>query len=964
MASAMSLDRDVRKVVNEFIKLGRNEKPADCLKINQNGTYEFTDSWEVNYPERELWVKEDYEILTEGSTAIIIHCYEQWDDYKREYALKVPRPSVLGVGEQGSSLRLNAEELDEQRKEAAKQGRLSHPNVTYLVDSVDVHLPVGPEPRGTIMLQEWIEGAEPLDKYVYDSENNVGLEDLIELFIGVFNGLSHIHEKNLIHWDVKAGNCLVDEDATVKISDVGNACEKAPSGGRYEEETERYTSIKCLPSEDQDREDIDVVKRSDRLRIPIESGDRILDRPWFDLYMAGRMMARVCGLESEVGLNDDDTDAVSDVFDPKDPHTEMTERFLITVIKRLLKPARNGLRESKEPYYRFGTEVANDLEKLLHEFGDATDVTELYPVSQESIRIPVTGGTEFSARIASLADTDPARRLQEHRQLGLARFVYPGARHSRFEHVLGTIGTTLEYVRALYSDRTSPTFRLLCDSRHVRALIFAAAVHDFGHGAFCHYIEEKEALFGECTHHDYIQAVLRDDASLYDAEVSEGPYGHLENDREELEDVAEDWIKNNSPSDDEIGEFLELVANILKPTEIADPEWEEDEDFEPDLTDQRESEQATIWILHSILESAFDADKLDYLRRDAWHAGLDYPEGADVDRFLQSLTVTTASPGENTDGMFRPTIAVNQNGVDSLESLLLARYQVHKSLYWHREVRAAATLLKNQVWRYLNDSAHTDSSFEDHRRELLGEFREIDDESAIRWLLNEREQGDTDEDIDRYLDALVGSDELPKAIIDVGQGKIIEEKEDELKAIIKNHEQLNDLNRDWNDYSRYRAAVLEETGDQLVTDLEENGLEQDIDLGQGTLFIDVPAVSDVPVANMGQIKNLFVADRRLMQPSMSDGDERQSDTSNPLGASHEIQDFEQFSALGEDVKDAIEQWARPIRVFVWEEDRNAILDDVDLENQELAVLVIDALHEAYDRVTRRIGKPGEMEERL
>lgn len=993
-------DDDVKEVVKNFIGTDDAKKIVQEVQTDEGETkYEFQGKFTVDYSDRNLWVDKDSKILNDGSTAIVINCYQMLDDYRREYALKFPRPSVL-KGDEGWELK--PKEVKGQRNEAMKQGRLSHPNVTYLIDASDTHLPLESEPRGTIMLQEWIKGAKPLDEYVYppeDPEDDIEdaqeeiaeLEELVELFIEMFRGLSHIHEKNLVHWDVKSGNCLVNDDGVVKINDVGNARERAgEQDDEYEEGTERYTSEICLPEKADPR--IEPYEGNDRVRFSIAEDDLNLDKPWLDLYMAGRMMARICGLECYEELEEDiDEDKKNRreefrdyVFKTNKPHAEMSERYLNIIAARLLKPfdgitfdsidggSNEGIRGDPDPYYEDGNAVADDLEKLLHEFGGATDVPELYPIPQESIRIPVTGDAEFSTRIEKLAKSSPGRRLREHKQLALNRFAYPGARNSRFEHILGVVSTTLEYIRALYSDRTNPTFRLLCDSRNVHALIFAAAVHDMGHVAFTHYLEEKEPLFRNCTHQDYMQAVLRGDPERYDRGLAGELSGHLAVDREELKAlVEEDWVRKKSSEDDGAAEFMELVANILWPREMDNPGWDKDEDFIPDLRDRKDTEDATIWLLHSVIECAFDADKLDYLRRDAEHAGLDYPKGADVDRFLQSLTVTTRpieqSRGqgeENGDSQkFRPTIAVNQDGVDPLESLLLARYQVHKTLYWHCDVRSAATVLNNQVWQYLmesssNDRASSENSyneamFKESRRELLKVFRMENDEYAIDWLLDKRINQGTDGDVNSYSSCLLNCTKVPRPILNVRQGQ--GEEENGLTSILDANKKLHSLER--NEYMDTRSEIISNTSETLKDKLVENGLDEDSDLtlGQGKLFIDVPLQSkDHPIASKEQIKKLYVVDRRLTLPKdESSGTEntqqqgRQGEGPDPLGSRHEVRRFEELSALDDEVKDAIASWARPIRVFVWEDDRKEILEAVDHNKKTLAHLVINSLHDAY-----------------
>src|SRR5207253_922239 len=111
---------------------------------------------------------------------------------------------------------------------------------------------------------------------------------------------------------------------------------------------------------------------------------------------------------------------------------------------------------------------------------------------------------------------------------------------------------------------------------------------------------------------------------------------------------------------------------------------------------------------------------------------------ADVDRFLQSLTAITQPPPQRRSS-FRPTVAVTRKGVLPVESLLVARYQMFSSVYWHRTARGATSVLQYLVWRYLvpRDKTFDMSEFEERRARLLEYFLENTDESSIRWLSDE-----------------------------------------------------------------------------------------------------------------------------------------------------------------------------------------------------------------------------------
>lgn len=90
-----------------------------------------------------------------------------------------------------------------------------------------------------------------------------------------------------------------------------------------------------------------------------------------------------------------------------------------------------------------------------------------------------------------------------------------------------------------------------------------------------------------------------------------------------------------------------------------------------------------------VVSGSLDVDKLDYLSRDAWMCGVPYGV-IDVDRLLASLTLTPGADG-------RPRLAVHEKGLAALESLLFAKYQMYRNVYWHHAVRAATVMFKRAV---------------------------------------------------------------------------------------------------------------------------------------------------------------------------------------------------------------------------------------------------------------------------
>jgi len=90
-----------------------------------------------------------------------------------------------------------------------------------------------------------------------------------------------------------------------------------------------------------------------------------------------------------------------------------------------------------------------------------------------------------------------------------------------------------------------------------------------------------------------------------------------------------------------------------------------------------------------LISGSLDLDKIDYLSRDAHMCGVPYGT-VDVDRLLASLTLVRTPAN-------RLEVGVHEKGVSALESLLFAKYQMYRNVYWHHAVRSATCMFKRAV---------------------------------------------------------------------------------------------------------------------------------------------------------------------------------------------------------------------------------------------------------------------------
>ena len=126
--------------------------------------------------------------------------------------------------------------------------------------------------------------------------------------------------------------------------------------------------------------------------------------------------------------------------------------------------------------------------------------------------------------------------------------------------------------------------------------------------------------------------------------------------------------------------------------------------------------------LQGLISGTLDLDKIDYLSRDAWMCGVPYG-AVDVDRLLASLTLVEDRAGHR-------TLGVHEKGISAVESLLFAKYQMYRNVYWHHAVRAATCMFKRAVRCAVADGVITP-----------GELAETTDGSLMERLLTSTPSG-------------------------------------------------------------------------------------------------------------------------------------------------------------------------------------------------------------------------------
>jgi len=126
----------------------------------------------------------------------------------RDVALKMLHPKVTGI-----------DRLKEFYSEVLNHGRLiRHPNIVQIYTIHDVTHP-------PFYVMEFIEG-QSLEDYLRDEalrKSWPSYERSMEIVLDILEGLSHAHDRDILHGDIKPGNIMIDKSGVAKLSDFGCA---------------------------------------------------------------------------------------------------------------------------------------------------------------------------------------------------------------------------------------------------------------------------------------------------------------------------------------------------------------------------------------------------------------------------------------------------------------------------------------------------------------------------------------------------------------------------------------------------------------------------------------------------------------------------------------------------------------------------------------------------------------------
>ena len=231
--------------------------------------------------------------------------------------------------------------------------------------------------------------------------------------------------------------------------------------------------------------------------------------------------------------------------------------------------------------------------------------------------------------ILDLINSKEFQRLRRIKQLGTTSFTFHGAEHTRFGHSLGVYEIArriCNFFERNFSIEEDPENGW--NNEELLVTLCAALLHDVGHGPYSHTFE---GIFD--TNHE-----------SFTIDIITSPETEI---NQLLRRIAPD--------------FPEQVASVIDKT-YPNPQ------------------------VVQLISSQIDADRMDYLLRDAYYTGTEYGT-FDITRILRVIRP------------YKEGIAFQFNGMHAVEDYIVSRYQMYMQIYFHPVSRGMEVILDHLLKR-------------------------------------------------------------------------------------------------------------------------------------------------------------------------------------------------------------------------------------------------------------------------
>ena len=312
--------------------------------------------------------------------------------------------------------------------------------------------------------------------------------------------------------------------------------------------------------------------------------------------------------------------------------------------------------------------------------------------------LPVSGFIWLFPEEVEVVNHPIFQRLGYVYQLGQTCLVYRGATHKRLEHVLGTVHMVHRMIMAVKHNyhkniKANIPVAACINPNEERFIRLGALLHDIGHVAAGHTLEDELCIIGKHDHDERLDLLFYNEDERW-----------LDRNGYTLSKLLDTAFKSYIPKNLN-GQVT--VTDICRMLIRKHPENSENDQYSDKRKILENSDDIRLSICRDMIGNTICADILDYLYRDWYHLGK--PKTFD-ERILQYMDLiprkVNYTVAQNPSPSHKDVIAISlgknpkirTDAVSSILDLLESRYHLAESVLFHKTKLSASAMLDRSLF--------------------------------------------------------------------------------------------------------------------------------------------------------------------------------------------------------------------------------------------------------------------------